>query len=169
MAALTLKKGGAGREPYPLGGLRLGLREVLLRGLGGLGRDAPGRVLRLCDAGEVGAQEGAQALRVDAQLLGECLRRDDVGHVNHLLSIRCHAHILMGICYEYMMRMFALCKYLPTFATRKLMRSESPSYPFQHTYLPPPRGTYGVFQLEWPKIRLDPTFSSHFQPSTGNY
>lgn len=56
--------------------------EVLAGSLGGVGRDAPGRVLRLGGAGEVRAEVGPEALRVDPDLLGEGLGRDvlDVGH-----------------------------------------------------------------------------------------
>lgn len=77
-----------------LGRGRLLLREVLAGGVGGLGRDDPGRVLGLGRAGVLLAEESAEGLRVDADLLGEGLGRERgvVGHGAPFGFGRCPLH-----------------------------------------------------------------------------
>jgi len=86
LAAPKAKKEGRQVSLPPFGVLRLDrLRSEVLAGLvRGVGRDRPGRVLGLGGARELRAQVRAQALRVDAELLSEGLRRD--GCVCHVVT-----------------------------------------------------------------------------------
>lgn len=82
--------------------LRLLLREVLAGGGGGgIGHD-PGRVLRLGRARELLAQEGAEHLGVDADLLGKDLGRERCRHGTYLLEAS--ASLIDAIVLSYMTR-----------------------------------------------------------------